>query len=113
MTPEPSAKTVQLRRYDLVPGVLDDFLAWFHAEIVPVRTAQGFTVEFAYADREAGEFVWAVSVAGDAATFAAVEEAYLASDSRAAAFADQPKRVAASHVRLIEPVVPAGARTAR
>jgi len=106
-------KTVQLRRYELVEGVFDEFVEWFKARIVPAREAEGFAVEFAYADREAGEFVWAVSVAGDAATFAAVEEAYLASDSRAAAFADQPKRVAASHVRLIEPVVPAGARTAR
>ncbi|MBD8704863.1 hypothetical protein SOM11_14605 [Frigoribacterium sp. CFBP9039] len=106
-------KTVQLRRYELVEGVFDEFVEWFQARIVPAREAEGFAVEFAYADREAGEFVWAVSVAGDAATFAAVEEAYLASDSRAAAFADQPKRVAASHVRLIEPVVPAGARTAR
>ncbi|KQR44013.1 hypothetical protein ASF82_10730 [Frigoribacterium sp. Leaf164] len=110
MTPEPSAKTVQLRRYDLVPGVLDDFLAWFHAEIVPVRTAQGFTVEFAYADREAEQFTWAVSVPGDAAAFTALEQTYLASEGRAAAFAGQPTRVAVSHVRLVETVVEAGSR---
>ena len=110
MTPEPSAKTVQLRRYDLVPGVLDDFLAWFHAEIVPVRTAQGFTVEFAYADREAEQFTWAVSVPGDAAAFTALEQTYLASEGRAAAFAGQPTRVAVSHVGLVETVVEAGSR---
>jgi hypothetical protein len=104
-------KTVQLRRYELVDGVLDDFVEWFGTHIVPAREAEGFAIEFAYADREAGEFVWAVSVAGDAERFAAVEEAYLASDSRAAAFVGQPKRVAASHVRLIEQVVPAGVRS--
>lgn len=106
-----SVKTVQLRRYELVDGVLDDFVEWFGTHIVHAREAEGFAIEFAYADREAGEFVWAVSVAGDAERFAAVEEAYLASDSRAAAFAGQPTRVATSHVRLVEQVVPAGVRS--
>lgn len=98
-------KTIQLRRYELVDGVLDDFVAWFEARIVPAREAEGFTIEFAYADREVNQFVWAVSVPGDAAAFTAVEETYLASDSRAAAFAGEPTRVATSHVRLIEQVV--------
>jgi len=98
-------KTIQLRRYELVDGVLDDFVAWFEARIVPAREAEGFTIEFAYADREVNQFVWAVSVPGDAEAFTAVEETYLASDSRAAAFAGEPTRVATSHVRLIEQVV--------
>jgi hypothetical protein len=110
MTPEPSAKTVQLRRYDLVPGVLDDFVAWFASRLVPARTSSGFTVEFAYADREAEQFTWAVSVPGDAAAFTALEQTYLASEGRAAAFAGQPTRVAVSHVRLVETVVEAGSR---
>ena len=101
-------KTVQLRRYELVPGVLDEFVAWFHEKIVPTRSSEGFTVEFAYADREVEQFVWAVSVPGDAEAFRALEQSYLASEGRAAAFAGQPTRVAASHVRLVETVVEPG-----
>ena len=98
-------KTVQLRRYELAPGVLDDFVAWFSSRLVPARTSSGFTVEFAYADREVDEFTWAVRAPGDAEAFLALEADYLASDARAAAFAGEPQRVAVSHVRLVEPVV--------
>ncbi|MBF4461322.1 hypothetical protein ITJ46_02055 [Rathayibacter sp. VKM Ac-2878] len=86
-------------------GVMDDFLAWFPARIVPARHAHGFRIEFAYADREANEFVWAVSTPGDAEAFAAIEKTYLASPERDAAFAGEPQRVAVHHVRLIEPLL--------
>ena len=42
----------QLRRYEIAEGRLDDIANWFPA-IVPVRAKFGFTVEFAYADRDA------------------------------------------------------------
>jgi len=99
-----ASKTVQLRRYELVEGVLDDFVAWFTSTLIPARLSEGFTIEFAYADREVDEFVWAVSTPGDATRFAEVEAAYLQSEARAAAFAGQPVRVATQHVRLVEPV---------
>ncbi|ROP56861.1 MULTISPECIES: NIPSNAP family protein [unclassified Rathayibacter] len=98
-------RTVQLRRYELVDGVMDDFLAWYRAKIVPARAAHGFTIEFAYADREVNEFVWAVSTPGDAEAFAEIEKAYLASPEREAAFACEPTRVAVHHVRLVERIV--------
>lgn len=98
-------RTIQLRRYELVDGVIDDFLAWYEAKIVPAREAHGFTIEFAYADREVNEFVWAVSLPGDAEEFLAIEKAYLESPERDAAFAGEPKRVAVHHVRLIERIV--------
>jgi hypothetical protein len=98
-------KTVQLRRYELAPGVLDDFVAWFTSRLVPARTSSGFTVEFAYADREVEQFTWAVSAPGDAEAFLALEADYLVSDARAQAFAGEPTRVAVSHVRLVEPVL--------
>lgn len=99
-----SSKTVQLRRYELVEGVLDDFVAWFTSTLIPARLSEGFEIEFAYADRDANQFVWAVSAPGDAARFAEVEAAYLQSEARAAAFAGQPVRVAMQHVTLVEPV---------
>ena len=46
--------TVQLRRYELVPGQMDDFLAWF-PRIVAVRDKFGFKVLFAYAGRSLPE----------------------------------------------------------
>lgn len=102
MSDAAETRTIQLRRYELVDGVMDDFLAWFPEWIVPARAAHGFRIEFAYADREVNEFVWAVSTPGDAEAFAAIEERYLVSPERDAAFAGQPKRVAVHHVRLVE-----------
>ncbi|KZX20684.1 hypothetical protein EV639_106171 [Rathayibacter tanaceti] len=84
---------------------MDDFLAWFPEWIVPAREAHGFRIEFAYADRGANEFVWAVNTAGDAAAFAAVETSSLASPERDAAYAGQPQRRAVQHVRLVGRIV--------
>ncbi len=95
--------TVQLRRYELMPGVMDDFVAWF-PRIVPAREAYGFSVLFAYADRERNEFVWAVRHDGDQAAFEAAVETYNASPERAAAFEGQPPRVGAMHLAFVEDV---------
>lgn len=91
-------KTVQLRRYDLIPEEVEPFLAWFPG-IVEVRKKFGFHVEFALLDREANQFTWAVSHDGD---FDAVEQTYLTSPERAQAFEGQPTRVAKMHVAKAE-----------
>jgi hypothetical protein len=96
-------KTVQLRRYEMVEGMLDEFIAWFPT-VVAARRQYGFTLEFAYADRANDQFVWAVSHDGDEVAFKAAEEVYNASPERAAAFAGQPKRVAQLHVGLVDAV---------
>ena len=95
---------VQLRRYELVPGTMDDFLAWV-PRIVPVRAQYGFEVLFAFADRERNEFTWAVRYEGDLAEYEARLEVYNASPERAAVFEGQPQRVAAMHLALVDPVV--------
>ncbi|HKT56681.1 MAG TPA: hypothetical protein VJR25_07905 [Microbacterium sp.] len=97
-------KTIQLRRYVLADGTYDEFVAWFNDSLLPARTSTGFAVEFAYGIRETNEFVWAVSVPGDAAAFGRIEEAYLASPERTAAFAGQPDRIAAKAIDLVEAV---------
>lgn len=97
-------RTVQLRRYQAVPGQLPDFVAWFTERLVPARVAHGFTIEFAYALPGSDEFVWAVSVAGDADAFRAVDERYTASAERAAAFDGVPKRVESMVLSLVQPV---------
>lgn len=96
-------KTVQLRRYELVDGMMDAFVAWWPT-IIGVRAKFGFTVEFGIADRSTNQFTWAVSFEGDEAAFKAAEETYLASPERAAAFEGQPKYVETLHVTLADQV---------
>lgn len=95
-------KTIQLRRYTLVDGEYDAFLAWWESTMPVVRPAAGFAIEFAYGIRASNEFVWAVSAEGDQEAFLALEAAYMASDARAAAFDGVPQRVAVSDVRFVD-----------
>lgn len=88
-------RTIQLRRYTLVEGEYEAFVDWWNEWMPHVRPAAGFAIEFAYGIPETDEFIWAVSAEGDEAAFLALEEEYMASDGRAAAFAGQPQRVAA------------------
>ncbi|QEO13636.1 hypothetical protein FLP10_03765 [Agromyces intestinalis] len=97
-------KTIQLRRYQLVDGTYDAFVAWWQEWMPRVRAEAGFGIEFAYGLPETNEFVWAVSVDGDRAEFEAREAAYLPSAARAAAFEGQPQRVASSVIRIVEDV---------
>ncbi|WP_308796835.1 hypothetical protein [Agromyces silvae] len=97
-------KTIQLRRYTLVDGEYDAFLAWFDGTMPTVRPAAGFAIEFAYGLRETNEFVWAVSAEGDRERFAELEQAYLASDARAAAFDGVPQRIAVYNISFVDDV---------
>ncbi|MFF2493173.1 hypothetical protein [Agromyces sp. NPDC058064] len=97
-------KTVQLRRYQIVPGEYEAFISWFVATMPPVRRATGFEVEFAYGVPETSEFVWAVSVAGDREEFERVEAAYVVSPERAGAFAGIPERIASKEISYVEGV---------
>jgi hypothetical protein len=100
-------KTIQLRRYTLVDGEYDAFVAWWREELPQLRSAAGFTIEFAYGIRESNEFVWAVSAPGEREAFLALEADYMASDARAAAFAGVPQRIAVYDLRFVddEPLV--------
>ncbi|MBL5972708.1 MAG: hypothetical protein D3X82_02745 [Candidatus Leucobacter sulfamidivorax] len=83
-------RTLMLRRYLLGPGTADEFLAWWLPRIPPLRERAGFTIEWAYLDREAETFTWAISHPGDEAAFRAAEEVYTADPERAAAIAVAP-----------------------
>ena len=41
-------RTIQLRRYTLVDGEYDAFVAWWQAWMPQVRPGAGFAIEFAY-----------------------------------------------------------------
>ena len=97
-------KTIQLRRYTLVDGEYDDFLAWWLEWMPRVRAGAGFTIDFAYGLPETNEFIWAVSAEGDQAAFVAREDVYMASDARAEAFDGVPQRVAEYNVRFVDEI---------
>lgn len=94
----PSARTVQLRRYEFAPGDMEAFVRWWSTRLVPVRLAAGFTIEFAYSLPDHNEFIWAVSVAGDQALFTSVESSYRTSPERDIAFSAAPPQALAQHI---------------
>ena len=89
--------TVQLRRYELYPELVEQFLEWFD-RVLEVRDLFGFRVVFAYLNRESSEFTWAVSHDGD---FDEVEAAYLASPERADLSQGIPTWFSAAHIAKV------------
>ena len=79
-------RTIQLRRYNVKPHLLDEFLTWWPTRLVPAREAFGFTVESAYLNRETAEFTWAVSAEGDADEFRRLEQVWADSPERTVVF---------------------------
>ncbi|MDQ0372745.1 hypothetical protein [Cellulomonas humilata] len=79
-------RTVQLRRYNLKPHLVEEFLVWWPSLLVPARATFGFTVESAYLNRQTAEFTWAVSAEGDAAEFRRLEQAWMDSPERTVVF---------------------------
>ena len=96
--------TVQLRRYDVEPGRMADFLAWFPA-LAPVRAQYGFRLLFAYADEVNDTFTWAVEHDGDEAEFSEVEVTYNASPERAAVFETFPKCITSMEIGFVRSVL--------
>jgi hypothetical protein len=97
-----TGRTVQLRRYRIVPGELPAFVDWWRELIVPARELHGFQVDFAFAVPENDEFVWAVSVPGDREAFRAVDERYAASEERRRAFEGQPQRIDTATIAIAD-----------
>lgn len=93
----------QLRRYQIAEGRMDDFLAFFPT-MSPVRASHGFSVDFAYADRENNEFVWSTTHDGDVDAFKAAEAIYNDSPARAQALKGGVGLVEAMHVSMVEQV---------
>jgi hypothetical protein len=97
-------RTIQFRRYLLIDGENDAFVAWWEERMPRVRPAAGFTIEFAYGMREKSQFIWAVGAEGDRERFAELERAYLASPERAQAFDGVPQRIAKYDIELVDDI---------
>lgn len=97
-------RTVQLRRYSIIPGELNAFTEWWAATMPALREQAGFNVEFAFAVAERSEFVWAVSVDGPRDRFEQAERDWIASPQRAAAFVGLVERVERQIIAFAEDV---------
>jgi hypothetical protein len=93
----------QMRRYELIPEVQDEFLEWWQ-NIPAAREPFGFRVLSAHIDREAHEFTWLVERDGDMDAFLAAEEAWFGSKERAALFAGQAPHTVAIHVSFVDQI---------
>ena len=93
--------TTQLRRYEIEPGQLDDFVRWFGA-LIPARAGYGLSLDWAYADHESNQFVWSTSYDGTVEEFKEIEATYNASLERKAAYGDYKPPVTAHHVSFVE-----------
>lgn len=89
--------SVQLRRYEIKPGMMEPFLDAVR-EAFKVREMYGFTIAFALVDEEHNEFVWAPTHEGD---FAAAEAEYYASPERAALPSNPADFIDVLHVGMV------------
>ena len=96
-------KTTQLRRYEVEKGRLTELADWFPT-IAAVREKYGFTIEFAYADEESSEFIWAVSYPGNTDDFDKILAVYNDSPDRAAAFAGFESPVKNMHLSFVNTI---------
>ena len=90
----------QLRDYDVKPGVFDEFIREWAANIVPLRRKFGFTVEGAWANTERTRFVWMLS----RDDFEAADRAYYASPERAGLTPDIARHLTRIDTTLLQAV---------
>ena len=90
----------QLRDYDVKPGVFDEFIGEWAANIVPLRRKFGFSVEGAWTNAEQTRFVWMLS----RDDFEAADRAYYASPERAALTPDITRHLTRIDTQLLRAV---------
>lgn len=90
----------QLRIYTIRPGLLDEFTAFWRAEIVPLRRRFGFAVDGAWSDAETRTFAWIATHAD----FDAAAAAYYASPGRAGLTHDPDEYIEHVDLRMVAPV---------
>ena len=95
-------KTIQLRRYQITPGRLDEFRDWVSQQVLPIRAKFGFGLEFMYFDTENSEFIWAASVEGDQNDFLEKQSNYDHSPERAEAGRLMPDCLVSVDTRFVE-----------
>ena len=97
-------QTTQLRRYDIQPGAMEEFIAWFQGPLMAARREHGFTAEVAYVDSLENTVVWVARFEGTEAEFLAAERIYEESPERARAFETYPGTILAKYAAIVQPV---------
>ncbi|HEX3872632.1 MAG TPA: hypothetical protein VHW26_00695 [Solirubrobacteraceae bacterium] len=89
-----------MRIYLIKDGLLDEFVDFWRAEIIPLRRRFGFEVAGAWADEESRTFAWVVTHAD----FERAAAEYYASPDRKALSRDPGEFIESSELRLMESV---------
>ncbi len=71
----------QIRRYRIEAEKMDEFVALWRDEVVPLRERRGFKVHGAWVIEDSNEFLWIIGYNGPEG-IAAGNEAYYASEER-------------------------------
>ncbi|WP_020499259.1 hypothetical protein [Sciscionella marina] len=100
---------VELRTYEVAEGGMDAFIEWFHG-LVPIRERYGYRILFAFADREANRFTWAVE---HEQPLDVAQKAYDPAPERAQHFKTNPGVVTGSTAVEVDVVIPTRGTGAR
>ena len=93
---------VQLRRYRIKQGRLEQFITEWTAGVVPLRERYGFTFLGAWSLPESSEFVWVIGYEGD---FNDADRAYYESEERKRLMPDPAVHIEETHHSAAEIVL--------
>lgn len=93
--------TYQLRRYELVPDLAEDFVAWVKNDIYPLREKFGFKVEWTYFDMANSQLIWMASADCNELEFEALDARWQQSDERAQAAIKMPAALIKIHASFV------------
>ncbi len=94
----------QLRRYQIAPGKLDEFVEGWTSGVVPLREQFGFRVRGAWSIPESSEFVWIISYDGPDG-LAAADARYYDSNERRSLSPNPAVHIIGSDHKMAMPVL--------
>ena len=95
--------TSQLREYTVKPGEMDEWIAEWRAQIVPLRMKAGFKVLSAWTVDGTDQFVWIIAYDGPK-SWQDAEADYYGSPERKAVQPDPARHLAHTSARLMSSV---------
>ena len=95
--------TSQLREYTVKPGEMDEWIAEWRAQIVPLRMKAGFKVLGAWTVDGTDQFVWIIAYDGPK-SWQDAEADYYGSPERKAVQPDPARHLAHTSARLMSSV---------